>query len=334
VSRARPLLAAFGVLALLGSASGRDPTLPELRRALLEAHGHAGVDRALDRLVERVGREPAFADLGAFGDWLGELPDGRANHPRVRLRRGWAYVSVGRGREAVTLLEAALADDPAAGHARAYLGEALRQAGDPAKGLELMATAARAGYRERHLRESVVKAAFQVRRAEAPPQAEDLPAYARLFAAYTREDAASGLGAVLARWLLDDLAAYERAGTARGRVWARAAAAQAWAALAGGEEVEGGAELALEAALALGPEDGRERPASERFDLLAAAYARGRDPESGGHRLPQAIASLAEEALAEGRFALAHRLARERISISDSPAAQRVLDALPPDLGD
>ena len=44
--------------------------------------------------------------------------------------------------------------------------------------------------------------------------------------------------------------------------------------------------------------------------------------------------AMIESALREGRYELAARLARQRLDLSDSPAARRVLAALPPDLGD
>jgi hypothetical protein len=72
----------------------------------------------------------------------------------------------------------------------------------------------------------------------------------------------------------------------------------------------------------------------ERFDLLAAAVRLGAGAESDAHEVPEALAALAEAAFTQGRFALAERMARRRLAISDSPAAKRVLLSLPPDVGE
>ena len=100
--RTLSLLLVTGLLAglFVASASAEDK-LPDLRRKLLEAKGDARIGAALDKLSETVGKPGFFEDHGAFGDWLGTIPDGRADHPLVRLRRGWAYVAAKRGKEAI-----------------------------------------------------------------------------------------------------------------------------------------------------------------------------------------------------------------------------------------
>ena len=70
------------------------------------------------------------------------------------------------------------------------------------------------------------------------------------------------------------------------------------------------------------------------FDALAVAVRLGERASGEGHELPEALAELAAEALAKGRYVLADRLARRRLAISDSPTARRVLRAMPADAGD
>jgi hypothetical protein len=312
-----------------------EPGLPELRRALLEAHGDQAVGQALDRLQERIGKVKELADVGAFGDWLGGLPDGRDAHPVVLARRGWAYTAARRGAEALPLLEAALKDDPSRGYVRATLGEALRQAGRPAEALDMLATARRAGYDAPHLRESALEAMWGLRRSGAVKSATALPDYAKAVGPYLLAGEDPVLRARLARALLDDLAAYGAPDTAeRSLAWAECAGEHAHHVLSRQAEVEGGARLAFDAAVALTRLDEAKEGRTPRFDLLAAAYARGKPTDREGHDLPQVLPLLAEAALREGRFELAERLARERLDLSESPAARRVLLALPPDLGD
>ena len=114
------------------------------------------------------------------------------------------------------------------------------------------------------------------------------------------------------------------------------AAVHALAALvAEGDAAAGdGTRLAFDAAAALAPQDRESDGRTLRFDLLAWAYRLGNRPDDDTHTLPAAVALLAEAALQEERYELAARLARQRLDLSDSPAARRVLAALPPDIGD
>jgi hypothetical protein len=321
-------------LLLAAVALAGEPTLPELRRQVLEASSPDAVGRALDLIQARVGREQALPTLSALGDWLGELPDGRARHPVVLARRGWAYVSSKRGAEAVPLLEQALEDDPSKGFVRAYLGEALRQADRGAEALAMLATAVKAGYDAPHVHESALGCVLGLRLSKSAQTAAGLPEYARAAAPYLLVVDDLALHAALARALLDDLAAYDAPASERGRAWARAASEHAHHALAREGEAQGGARLALDAAIALAPLDQAEGGRTLRFDLLALAYVRGKPLDREGHDLPEALPLLAEAALLEGRYELAARLARERLELSESPAARRVLLQLPPDLGD
>lgn len=330
----RRLLLLPAILVLAAPVSGDDTSIPDLRRRLLETHTPDEIGHVLDLLVDRIGKDPGFADAGAFGDWLGQVPDGRDRHPAVLLRRGWAYVAAKRGPEAVPLLEAALKDDPSSGRTRAYLGEALRQAGEPTRGVEMLTTGVKAGYDDKFVKESVLKAAFTLRRDRPVKEAEGLPEYASSFATFLSVKPDAELCATVGRWLLDDFGAYEKGTTERGRTWAVAAGGHVVRALALDPRTGGGAVLAFDAAAALESLDVEKRGATDRFDLLSLAYALGRPEGEGPHLLPEVMPLLAEAALCEGRFEMANRFARERLALSDSPAARRVLLRLPPDVGD
>lgn len=330
-----PLLALLALLPGLTAALARgEPTLADLRRQLLEAHGPEALGRALDNLQARVGREDGFADVGAFGDWLGALPDGRSSEPRVQIRRGWAYVTARRGKDAVPLLEAGLKDDPSQGLVRAYLGEARRQAGDLTGALATLATAVKAGYDAPFVRQTAMASCLALRIEQPAREAQGLPAYAQAAAPYLEAVRDGSLHATLAQALLQDLAAYESPTNARGGQWARAAGEHLLEALLSGTAVDGAARLALEAARALTDLDRAQEGRTPRVDLLEAAYRLGRPADREGHDLPEVLPLLAEALLAEGRYETAHRLCRERLAISESPAARRVLLRLPPDVGD
>lgn len=315
-----------------------EPSLAELRHKLMFAQGDHRVRAALDALAERIGKEPGFADAGAFGDWLKALPSGRNRLGPVLERIGWAYVAVKRGPEAIEPLEASLADDPSRGATRAYLAEALRQAGRHLDALNMAATCHRTGYDEPHVRETVLSAAAALRNTQEAKAAAGLPNYAKGLREVLRNKVAADpkLQATLARWLLWDLEAYDQPPTERGRLWARTAAAHALTALDTTTELLPASQrLAFDAAVALEPEDEAAAGDTERFDLLVHAVRLGEALADGGpHLLPQAFTHLAEAAAAEGRYELAWRLARRRLDISYSPRAARLMRRLPPDLGD
>jgi hypothetical protein len=330
----RAALPAALLAAAFTAAHAKEPTLADLRRRVLEANTPELVGAALDAVQARIGKEPELADAGAFGDWLGGLPDGRDKHAAVVVRRGWAYVVAKRGAEAVPLLAAALADDPSRGYVRAYLGEAQRQAGDEAAALTTLATAVRARYDAPHLRDSALQAVLGLRLSKSTKDAEGLPEYAKAAAPYLAVVDDRAVEATVARALLDDLEAFDKPTTARGKAWAAEAAARAASVLGKTRDVEGGARLALDAARALGPEDAAQGGRTPRFDLLALAYDLGKPRDREGHDLPEVLLLLGEAAFGEGRYEMAHRFARERLAISESPAARRLLLRLPPDVGD
>jgi tetratricopeptide (TPR) repeat protein len=321
-----------------GARSEDEDSLPVLRRHLMFAQGRDQTGRALDALATRIGKDPAFPDHGAFGDWLGDLPSGKSLDPLVQLRRGWAYVTAKRGPDAIAPLEAALKDDPASGLTRAYLGEALRQSGRCVEALDMLALAIGSGETGRHVVESAIEAALALRRDQGKPSGEGLPPYANGLRAVIDAlsyDSRAELDATLAQWLLADLVAYERPDTSRGRLWATTAGEHALAAIRGAAEPQAGsARMAYEAAVAMTAADADARGRTIRFDLLAEAVRVG-DRLSGDdpHPVPQVFVLLAEAAAAEGRYALAYRMAKRRMQISWSPRARRVLDRLPPDLG-
>jgi len=317
-----------------GPARSESPDLASLERALEKARTPADTERALDALTDRIGKTPGFRDAGAFGDWLGSRR-GVSERPRVMLRRGWAYLAAGRPGAAKPLLEAVhRRGGEASGVALAYLGETARQDGDLGRALELLTQAAREGYRDTFVMESAQKAAFQMRTGTPSKTFDGLPDYVeaghRFFAVYPHT---TFQGAV-ARWLLDDYGAYARPGAERARTWARAAAELALPALRDAATSGADARLAFDAAQALAPEDDETRGRTLRWALMAWAYRLGNRPDEDTHDIPQAIVRLAELAVRDGRYELANRLARQRLAISDSPAARRVLAALPPDLGE
>lgn len=317
--------------------AGERVDLEAMRDRLMAAKTRAATDAALDELAARIGQEPGFPDAAAFADYLGRLPPEAASRPRVLLRRGWGYLAAGRSPAAVSVLETIPQDGSEdAMVALAYLGEAARQTGDLAQAFRRLEAAASAGYRDAFLVDCVLKAAWQLRSRKASRDFEGLPEYVGALEGFLGVMADPHLDGILARWLLDDYGAYAVPGRERARRWASTAATHALAALAGeGAQAGGdGARLAFDAAEALAPEDGSTGGRTPRFDLLAWAWRLGDRPDEDSHALPAAIARLAEAALAEERYELAARLARQRLAISDSPAARRVLAALPPDVGD
>jgi hypothetical protein len=328
------LVLAAGALAVVARAGSEATDLPTLRRQLLEARDDAHVARALDRLTQRVGVEGGFVNAAAFGDWLGKLPDGRAQHPLVKLRRGWAYVVGRRGADAVPLLQDAVQDDPGDGLRRAYLGEALRQAGRCMDAATMLTAAVRCGYYARHLHDSLVKTLYDVRREKDPGEARDLPEYVTLAEAFLDVKPVPDLDFHLAQLLLRDFDTYETPRQPRGQHWAQVAGRHALRALRTWRNLPAGAAtLAFDAAHALEVVDPERQGDTDRFDLLAWAWKLGRDPQGGAPLYPQTLVWMAEIAAREGRFALAWRLADRRLQISNSPRARRLLHRLPPDLG-
>lgn len=328
------VLVAAAAAFLLATAADAKDTLPDLRRKLLEAQGEARIGKALDDLSATVGKPGFFEDHGAFGDWLGTLPDGRAEHPLVRLRRGWAYVAAKRGEEAIPHLEVALKDDPGDGLRRAYLGEALRQAERFTEAGDMLAAAVRCGHHGKHVHESILKTIFDARRATISGHADDLPAYAKIAAAYLAVRPEPDIHFVVAQLLLQDFDTYEKPDRTRGKLWARTAGAHALEAFRRSPTPpRGGAELAFDAARALEHLDRVEEGKTDRFELLVKAHELGQDPNGGTPMYPQVLVFLGEIAAREGRFRLAHRLGTQRLEISNSPRARRLLRSLPPDLG-
>lgn len=327
------LLGGAAVTATLetGAAAGDDARPERLLGNLLRARSDAQVDAALDALATRGG----FADEGAFADFLGRIAEPAASHPRVRLRRGWAYVAAGRGRDAVRPLELAREEAALAPVATAYLAEARRQAGEPATALQFLCRAVELGYEEEQfLDDAAHKAGFDLRAKESARDAEWLPAYATPMDAYLALRPSAALHAAVARWILDDHLAYGARGGSRIAAWSDYGARHALAAVRAAPGIPGGVRLCLDAARALrwDEPDGAHHPLL--FDCLAWAYRLGRGPDRDTHEAPQAVAWLAEVALDEGRFELAARLARERLELSDSPLAREVLAQLPLDLGE
>lgn len=327
------LLCALALSGPLAAGADEKETLPVLRRRLLEANTPERLEHALDRLAARIGEPGWFADAEAFARWLAELPDGRAADPRVRRRQGWALVGAGRGAEAVAPLEAARADDPSDGHTRYWLGEALRQAGRFAEACEQLTAAARCGLREPALAESMLAAVTALAKGRAPAAGASLPAYVAASGPFLLAWPEPRLHLTLARWLLED-ARVAGAGGPGPAAWRAAAAEHGLGGLTGmAARFEGDAAFALALGEAVLDREAQAPGETPCFDLLALAYRLGHDPARDRHTLPRALTLLAEAAAREGRFALAARLVDERLAISDSPRARRLLRTLPPDQG-
>jgi hypothetical protein len=320
------LAAAVSAGALVGRAD--EPSLADMAHRLGGTTTREATDALLDRLVARVGSDPALPDLGALGDWLGRLPAPVRDRPRVLLRRGWAYVSARRGADGIDALERAAKDEAERPAALAYLGEARRQAGDAAGAIQTLLEAARAGYAEPFLSRCAVEAALRLRLDDRPPAGKGLPAWAQALEGLVAVRDDPWLHAVLARWLLDDRPAYAAPPSERSRTWSETAARHALRALVEDAATADGALLAFDAARAL-KDDAGDGP---HFELLAWACRLADRPQEDGHDLPQALVLLGEDAADEGRYGLAARLARRRLALGDSPAARRLLDRLPPDV--
>ena len=316
--------------------------LPDLRRKLLEAQRPEDVGRALDRLQERVGEGADFADEGAFADWLGDLPDGRAGHPVVLQRRGWGYMRTKRGAEGIPLLQRALEDDPSNGLTAAYLAECLRQADRLEDAVAMMARAAHAGFEAPYLDEGFLNAITLLRARNTPTDAEGIPAYARVAGPYLLERPSARTHALLACWLVEDTekdakqAPADRTRLARRVLWTRAAGEHALTAArdlpADDMSIAEWLQRAAHLALGLGSA-GAPRDRADAFALLSAAVRRAMPSREGEtHRLPSALLDLADLALDVGRPELAARLLRMRQECGPCPRTQRIALRLPPDL--
>ena len=325
------LLAAWGFSGLLASAAD---TLPVLRRKLLEARTEEQVNQALFDLSETIGKPDYFPDHLAFAEWLVALPDGRPEHRLVRQRIGWAYILAKKGEKGVAALEAASKDDPSNGLTRAYLGEALRQAGRNEDAATMLAAAVKCGERGTFVHDAIVATIIQAQGAEIPGHADDLPLYVKAGETYLAVMPDARIHQMLADMLLKDFKTFEKPDRKRGQLWAQVAGKHLLAAIEGStQKLANADQMAYDAAVALAVADRESKGDTLRFDLLAQAYILGRSPSDGTHARPQVLTWLAEAAAQEGRFELAYKLATERLEISDSARARRLLMRLPPDLG-
>ena len=332
----RLMLMSLVVALLLGAAlvGQAKETLPDLRRDLLNAQGDELIAKALHALTLKIGEPDFFADHAAFGDWLGALPDGRADHPLVRRHRGWALVTARRGEEGVPHLEAALKADPSDGMTRAWLADALRQAKRLMEAAEMLASAVRCGATGSYVDDTIASILFASRRENLSGHADDLPEYVLAAKRYLDVRPDPKIHLLTARFLLEDFATFEKPERTRGKSWASTAALHALLGITTSKEPQGGElQLAYDAARALEFLDEETKGDTLRYDLLALAYKLGRDPNGGPNANPDVIVWLAEAAAREGRFELAHELVQERFGISGSPRAWRLAMRLPPDLG-
>jgi tetratricopeptide (TPR) repeat protein len=325
----------FVVVLVLGATlvSDAKESLPDLRRNLLNAHDPKQTGKALHALTLKIGTPGFFADHAAFADWLGTLPDGRADDLLVRRHRGWALVKAKRGGEAVPHLEAALKANPSDGLTRAWLADALRQDKRFMEAAVMLTAAVQCGEKGTYVDEMIHSIVFAYRRSQLSGHADDLPEYVLAARTYLGVKPDAKLQRLTARLLLDDFATFEKPDRTRGKSWARAAGELALHGITTSATVAGDVQLAYDAARALEVLDTQTKGKTLRYDLLAAAYRLGRDPNGGPNARPDVIVWLAECAAREGRFDLAYRLVQERLEISESPRAKRLLRKLPPDLG-
>ena len=315
----------------------RAPHLPNLAREIYEAQSPHHIRAALDRAMKAIGHPKGFADHGAFGDWLTKLPRGRAKHPVVQQRIGWSFIRAKRGAEAIAPLEAALKDNPASGATRSYLGEAFRQAGRLTEAAAMFTTAVRTGYKEKHVHEGLVEAALAMRRTSSSRLAKGLPAYAKALDEYATAKREMGAidhktRAMAASWMLEDLRAFDRPTSERGRIWVRYIARAAVRAVHRvPEQFTGADELLYEAARAF--EHQRADDPVLYYDVVAAAFRMGEQPDQSTHAFPLLMTMLAEALIDAGRYKTAHALLTRRIEIASTMRAQQALRRIPPDVG-
>lgn len=341
VALASLLLAVAAVVARPARAADEEVTEPV--KAALVAAATSGDGAAMAKALEAanglVGPSATFPDLGALADWFGTLPPPVPAHRTIRARRGWMYVVARRGADALELLKPLLVEEPGNALYRSYLGEAYRQAGDVPNAIAELAAALRAGATDDAVVPSVHKLLFDLK--TSPPggaRADVAPAYVTAATTLFALRPMPAVRLAIVTWLADDLAR-AKADPARSGVLRAALAGEivvtARLALPEGEAPRlAKTAYAVAQGMEASPAGGATPGAATRFDVLAVAVRLGERPGGEGHDLPEALADLAEEALAKGRYLLADALARRRLSISDSPTARRVLRALPPDLGD
>jgi hypothetical protein len=224
--------------------------------------------------------------------------------------------------------------EPGNGEARAYLGEAKRQTGDLEGATSDLLRALETGASDALVLPSARRIVIALHEKPPASDAQGLPAYAVAAGRFLSRRRMDDVDRAVADWL--DYDAHAARSIPKRAAFLRAEAVRrAWSWIAGGDAAEAHARArkavdVAEWVASLGADRPRDLP--ERFDLFAAAVRLGETGES--HETPEALAGLAEEALARGRYVLAATLARRRLAMGDSPAARRVLLASPPDVGE
>jgi hypothetical protein len=237
------------------------------------------------------------------------------------------------------LLATLLREQPGNPLLLAYVGESKRQTGDVEGALAALADALRAGASDEAVVPSIQKLLFDRKvdpLKDAKPDAS--PSYATLAGPLFTLRPMVEVRLSIVGWLADDLARAKGDAvrtTSLALELARQLVATSRLVLPEGEAPRL-ATTAFELAATMKglPKDAIHDGDMTRFDVLAVVVRLGERASGDGHDRPEALSALAEEALAKGRFVLADHLARRRLAISDSPAARRVLRALPPDVGD
>jgi tetratricopeptide (TPR) repeat protein len=292
------------VLAAAGAAcrSRARRTTPSPRGRRARRGGEESATRvaaALEAADALVGPGASFPTRADLADWLGGLPEAVTSLDVVKVRRAWLYVAGKRGKDAVPLLDAALAKDPKNTLLRSYLGEAKRQTGDLAGAMEAWKAALEAGAPDDQVLPSVRRLVYDLHQEREKDPADALPRYATVAAPLLAMRPMADVEEALYDWLVYDalMARPDAARVAR----LRTEAARHIAVAVRGTIPEGDrtrvARKALEAGqfvagLASVPDD-----VPTAFDLFAAAVRLGQVAGAEGHEVPEALTALAEAAL-------------------------------------
>jgi hypothetical protein len=346
VTRVRALLGSVAVaaalLASLRLAGADEEEVVAKARATITAAGNEGgpaLEKALGDAQALVGPSASFPDAGAFADWLGTMPEAVAKTAAVRTRRAWLYLCAKRGQDALEPLQQVLSERPDDPTLLLYLGDAKRLAGDVDGAIAAFSDARKHGAAAKDFADSLHRMLYDLHANERPGEGEGLPRWLSAGEKALALVEAPRVRLDLVVWLGAEADASAERSAKRAADLRFAAARVLWPALVRPSEAPDVAPYLARAALdAAGwvRSRGAARPddVPEAFDLLGMAVRLGASPTGEGHQLPEALAGLAEEALAKGRFLLASTLARRRLAISDSPGARRVLLAVPPSVGD
>jgi hypothetical protein len=325
---------------------GEDAEAVTAREAIVAAiatKDDTKISKALTDARGLVGPGKTFPTNAELAGWLGELPESVTGLPIVKTERAWLYISGRKGAEAIPLLLSMLPPGTENALLRSYLGEARRQGGDPAGAVMEWVAALQAGATDEQVMPSVRRLLYDVHETRGSDPKGVPPVYATVAAPIFQMRPSPDVAESLADWLAADVEMW-KGDPARVEIL-RAEEYRQFLVAAKGPWREGSDEARLALARKAydagiewregkAPIAGADKPdAPTLFDLFAAAVRLG-ETGTEGHGIPEALTALAEQAAAKGRYVLAGRLCRRRLSISDSPAARKILVTLPPDVGD